>query len=136
VKPEWSVYILECKGGTLYTGIAKDVEARLKAHKAGKGAAYTRAHPPQRLVYKETVLTMSEALAREARIKGYPRERKLRLIDGMPSQRAGPGRRKGPGRLKSDMPMVEEIEAELGEAAGGGRKESGLRKSKRRPEDE
>ena len=76
----WSVYILRCKGGSYYTGIAKDVQARLKAHQNGKGAAYTRIYPPEKLVYREDGLTRSEALVREAKIKALPRSKKVALV--------------------------------------------------------
>jgi putative endonuclease len=46
----WFVYILECRDGSLYTGIAVDVARRYALHAAGKGARYTRAHPPARLL--------------------------------------------------------------------------------------
>ena len=75
----WSVYILLCRGGSYYTGTAKDVEDRLTKHKAGKGAAYTRIHPPEKLLYREDGLTRSEALVREARIKALPHAGKEKL---------------------------------------------------------
>jgi putative endonuclease len=46
----WFVYILECRDGSLYTGIAVDVARRFALHAAGKGARYTRSHPPARLL--------------------------------------------------------------------------------------
>jgi len=46
----WFVYILECRDGSLYTGIAIDVTRRYAVHAAGKGARYTRAHPPARVL--------------------------------------------------------------------------------------
>ena len=46
----WYVYLLECRDGSIYTGIATDVERRYREHAAGKGARYTRAFPPQRLL--------------------------------------------------------------------------------------
>jgi len=46
----WFVYILECRDGSLYTGIATDVQRRYATHVAGKGARYTRSHPPLRLL--------------------------------------------------------------------------------------
>jgi putative endonuclease len=46
----WYVYLLECRDGSLYTGIATDVDRRYAEHVAGKGARYTRAHPPLRLL--------------------------------------------------------------------------------------
>ena len=47
----WYVYILRCGDGTLYTGSTDDVERRLAAHRAGKGAKYTRGRGPLELVY-------------------------------------------------------------------------------------
>ena len=46
----WFVYLIECLDGSLYTGIAIDVAARYAAHVSGKGARYTRSHPPARLL--------------------------------------------------------------------------------------
>lgn len=46
----WFVYLLECRNGSIYTGITTDVEARFAAHIAGKGARYTRANPPVRVL--------------------------------------------------------------------------------------
>lgn len=46
----WFLYMIECKGGSIYTGIAIDVAARYAAHVAGKGARYTRAFPPRKLL--------------------------------------------------------------------------------------
>ena len=76
---EYSVYMLRCAGGTLYTGIAKDVAARLKQHQSGKGAAYTRTRLPVVLVYQEDGFTRGEALTREAAIKALPAKRKRAL---------------------------------------------------------
>ena len=79
-KREWSVYVLRCGDGTLYTGIAKDVSARIAKHNLGKGAAYTRTHRPVSLVYSEVKFTRSGALIREAALKRLPRARKEQLI--------------------------------------------------------
>ncbi|WP_353153312.1 GIY-YIG nuclease family protein [Herminiimonas fonticola] len=46
----WFLYLLECRDGSIYTGIAVDVAARYAAHEKGKGARYTRSHPPRRLL--------------------------------------------------------------------------------------
>jgi len=78
-KKEYSVYMLRCAGDTLYTGIAKDAQARLKVHQDGKGAAYTRTHLPVRLVYQENGFTRGEALVREAEIKSYAVKKKRAL---------------------------------------------------------
>lgn len=80
------VYILQCGDGTLYTGIAKDVERRFYEHKMGDGAKYTRARKVVRVVYSESQPDRSRALKREAEIKGWKRAKKLNLIKfGKPS---------------------------------------------------
>jgi predicted GIY-YIG superfamily endonuclease len=80
-KREWSVYVLRCGDGSLYTGIAKDVAARLEQHNKGRGAAYTRTHLPVQLVYQESKFSRSTALVREARVKQLSRPQKERLIN-------------------------------------------------------
>ncbi|MEI7512380.1 MAG: GIY-YIG nuclease family protein [Candidatus Uhrbacteria bacterium] len=77
---QWSVYILKCKGGSLYTGISNNVEERIKRHNLGKGAAYTRSHLPVALVWSEAQESESAARKREAQIKGLTRTQKLHLI--------------------------------------------------------
>jgi len=77
---DWTVYILRCGDGSLYTGIAKDVEARIKQHSEGRGAAYTRTRLPVTLSYQQECLTHSEALIREAKIKAMPRSKKEEII--------------------------------------------------------
>ena len=74
------MYIARCVDGSLYTGIAKDVKARLAAHNAGRGAAYTRSHRPVKLVYREDGFTRGKALSREAGIKALSRAGKLALL--------------------------------------------------------
>ena len=74
------VYILECKNGTLYTGITTDLKRRFSEHKSGTGARYTRANPPNRIVYSKKLKTRSAASKREAEIKSLPREKKLQII--------------------------------------------------------
>ncbi len=46
----WFLYLIECRGGSVYTGITVDIVARYAAHASGKGARYTRSHPPARLL--------------------------------------------------------------------------------------
>ena len=77
----WYVYILRCGDGTLYTGITDDVERRLAAHRAGKGAKYTRGRGPLELVYREEVPGKSAALRREIQIKRLRRGEKEKLIE-------------------------------------------------------
>ena len=76
----WYLYILRCKDDTLYTGITTDVEKRLEAHRAGRGAKYTRGRTPLELVYRETCGTHSQALKREVEIKKLTRQEKQTLI--------------------------------------------------------
>jgi putative endonuclease len=81
------VYIVRCANGSLYTGWAVDVERRVKAHNAGRGAAYTRMHGPVELVYCEELPTRSEAQKRELAIKRYPRAKKLALCQPLAASR-------------------------------------------------
>ncbi len=76
------VYLLQCADGSLYTGWAIDVERRVKAHNAGRGARYTRWHRPVNLVYVEEQPDRGSAMKREAEIKRWPREKKLQLVQG------------------------------------------------------
>lgn len=76
----WYVYILECGDGTLYTGITDDVQRRLAAHQAGKGAKYTRGRGPLKLRYQEVCESYSHALRREVQIKRLNRQEKLKLL--------------------------------------------------------
>lgn len=74
------VYILRCADGTLYTGWTNDVEKRLGAHQAGRGAKYTKARLPVALIYVEPAATKEDALKREYAIKQMTRAQKLALI--------------------------------------------------------
>ena len=74
------VYILKCGDGSLYTGWTNDFESRLKAHRANKGAKYTKGRGPLAPVYLEYLPDKVSATKREAAIKKLPREKKLKLI--------------------------------------------------------
>ena len=74
------VYILRCGDGSLYTGWTNDLERRVKAHAAGRGAKYTRARLPVELAYSESLTTRGGAMRREAQIKRFTRAEKLALI--------------------------------------------------------
>lgn len=79
------VYLIETVRGTIYTGITTDVERRYKEHLEGagphkKGAKYTNANKPARLLYTKEFETKSEAMKEEYRIKQLPRKKKLELI--------------------------------------------------------
>jgi len=75
------VYILRCGDVTLYTGWTNDLENRLKAHKEGRGAKYTRGRGPLQLVYTEEFENKSEAVKREYYIKKMSRKQKETLIN-------------------------------------------------------
>jgi predicted GIY-YIG superfamily endonuclease len=79
-RKDWTLYILRCGDGSLYTGIAKDVSARVRQHSEGRGATYTRTRLPVKLLYQQGGLTHSAALIREAQIKAMPRSRKEEII--------------------------------------------------------
>lgn len=76
----WNVYILRCSDGSFYTGIAKNVDARFRAHTLGCGGAYTRSHKPVKVVYRERKRSRGAALSRESDIKRLPRVLKKKLI--------------------------------------------------------
>jgi predicted GIY-YIG superfamily endonuclease len=75
------VYILKCGDGTLYTGLTNDIDARLAAHREGRGAKYTRGRGPLELVYAEECPSKREAAKREYHIKKMTREQKKTLIE-------------------------------------------------------
>jgi len=74
------VYIIICKDRAFYTGYTRDVEARMKLHKLGRGAKYVRTHQPKKIVCLEKFETRSEAMKREREIKRLSRAEKLKLI--------------------------------------------------------
>ena len=77
----YTVYILKCSDGSLYTGSTTDMEKRLKEHNELKsGAKYTRGRRPVELVYKEGCKTLAQARAREAEIKRMNRNQKMSLL--------------------------------------------------------
>ena len=76
----WTVYILECGDGTLYTGITDDLQRRFKAHSEGRGAKYTRGRGPLKLRYWETVPDKSTALKREHELKRLRKNEKMAII--------------------------------------------------------
>lgn len=79
---DWYVYIVRCSDGTLYTGVAKDVEKRIEEHNSDNvlGAKYTKYRRPVTLVYREPVNSRSEAVRRESEIKKLKRTQKEALI--------------------------------------------------------
>jgi len=77
----WHVYMVECADKTLYSGITTDVARRISEHNdSPKGAKYTRAKRPVKLVYEENFSNRSDASKRESELKKLSREEKLLLI--------------------------------------------------------
>ena len=74
------VYILLCKDGSYYTGYAKDLKHRIKQHKKGQGARYTKMREPEKTVYVEEFDTRCEAMKREREIKSLSHNEKQQLI--------------------------------------------------------
>lgn len=76
----WTVYILKCADGSLYTGITTDLPRRIKVHETGKGARYTNGRGPFHLAHQERYHNRAEATKREMTIKSLSRTKKLKLI--------------------------------------------------------
>ncbi|MGN6391315.1 MAG: TIGR02453 family protein [Gemmatimonadales bacterium] len=98
----WHVYVARCGDGSLYTGITTDPARRERAHNAGRGASYTRARRPVRLVHLEPAPDRSAALRRELAIKRMTRDVKEQLVSRSASVAAPPPefRGFGPGALE------------------------------------
>jgi putative endonuclease len=75
------VYILRCADGGFYVGSTRDLDERVKAHNAGRGAAYTFKHRPAYLVYSESFDTESPAVKRERQLKRCSHNKKQALVD-------------------------------------------------------
>ncbi len=90
-KAKYSLYILKCSDGTLYTGITTDMERRLVEHNSSTlGAKYTSARRPVELVYTKIFKDRSAASIEESRIKKLSREKKLELIRSLRNKRKYP----------------------------------------------
>jgi len=81
-KAPWTLYVAECADGSYYTGIAKDVERRIRAHNTGRGAKYTSTRGPVKLLFQEPQASYSAALRREYQVKTLPKDRKVRFVKG------------------------------------------------------
>ena len=76
----WHLYLIECQNGALYAGISTDVAARYAKHVSGKGAKYTRANPPRRLIGSKAFVDKSSALKAEYAIKQLPSKDKIAFL--------------------------------------------------------
>ncbi len=80
MEKKYYTYILLIENNSLYCGYTDDVEKRFQAHISGKGAKYTKAHKPLKIVYVKEFNTKSEAMKEEYRIKQLSHKEKLELI--------------------------------------------------------
>ncbi len=76
----WLLYIVECRDGSLYTGVTNDLDRRLKQHNDGEASRYTRSRRPVVLRYQEPCADRSAALIRELAVKLLSRSEKAALI--------------------------------------------------------
>ena len=87
MKAEWSLYLVRCSKGSLYTGITTDVERRFEEHCNGNGAKYLRGRGPLRLEFQCCAGNRSDALRLEHMVKRLDKDRKealLREVTGDP----------------------------------------------------
>ena len=77
----WKLYLLECNNDAYYAGITNDLDARFAAHLAGKGARYTRANPPIKILASKPYPDRSSASVAEAQLKKLPRNKKLNFFE-------------------------------------------------------
>lgn len=83
----WFVYIVECRDGSLYTGITNDPERRVIQHNDGTGARYTRSRRPVRMRYTERCESRSAALMRECAVRLLSPKEKRALVEQFQSKR-------------------------------------------------
>jgi putative endonuclease len=76
----WYLYIVECRDGSLYTGVTNDLERRVAQHNDGSGARYTRSRRPVRMRYHEACENRSSALVRECAVRLLSPKEKWALI--------------------------------------------------------
>lgn len=99
----WRVYVVRCADGSLYTGVARDLAARIAAHNAGRGARYTRGRGPVTLVYQEGADDRASAQRREAAIKRLPATAKAGLA-ALPADGGAPAA--GPPHADATTPVL------------------------------
>ncbi len=76
----WCLYLLECNNGAYYAGITNNLASRFTAHQSGKGARYTRANPPIKIIASKLYPDRSSASVAEAQLKNLPRNKKLQYF--------------------------------------------------------
>ena len=115
----WFLYLIECRDGSIYTGITVDVAARYAAHAAGRGARYTRSHPPKRLLASVEYPDRSSALKAEYEVKLLSADAKRAYADGLaPAERAPGSMLKISERVSIPLGEIE-LNAIRAQGAGG-----------------
>ncbi len=79
---QWSLYLIRCGDGKLYTGISNDVPKRFSQHTDGNGAKFTRGKGPLELVFHQEVGDRSRASKLEWRVKRLQKREKEKLVNG------------------------------------------------------
>jgi putative endonuclease len=80
----WYLYLIECRGGRLYTGITPDLRERFRKHLAGKGALFTRLNPPRAMIAAKAFTGRSAASRAELRMKGLSHHQKRQVAATWP----------------------------------------------------
>ncbi|HHQ44717.1 MAG TPA: GIY-YIG nuclease family protein [Candidatus Altiarchaeales archaeon] len=75
----YTVYMLKCRDGSLYTGYTNNIRRRLTEHENGRGSKYVRSRRPTQLVYAEEIVGLKEAMRREREIKKLSRKEKMEV---------------------------------------------------------
>lgn len=79
----WYLYLLRCRDGSLYAGITTDVERRFREHAQGRGARYTRSHPPEAMLGSRSYPDRASASRAEHALKRQPKAQKLEWLLGV-----------------------------------------------------
>jgi len=82
MKHQYWVYIVASRSGTLYIGITNSIDRRMREHKSGEIEGFSSKYHCDRLVYFESFDDVHKAIGREKQLKGWQREKKIRLIEG------------------------------------------------------
>ena len=79
----WFCYMLRCKDGAFYVGMTNDVAVRVDKHNRGFGPEFTKKRRPVELIWSQKFTDRNAARKREVELKGWSREKKLKLIGGL-----------------------------------------------------
>lgn len=82
---QWCLYLIECRTGAFYAGITNDLDARFRAHQSGRGARFTRANPPIRILGSAPYPDRASASRAEWVVKQMPRDKKVAFFTGAAS---------------------------------------------------